>query len=80
MTRDQIIKAVSRGWTHPETEHLTMDETLAHAIVEEIMKVDNQPNLGCATTELLIAELLSRARIASIAGETWPSYRTIDAI
>ena len=38
-----------------------------------------KPLLGLATTELLIRELLARAEVSRIAGEAWPSYRTVDA-
>lgn len=80
MTRDQIIETVARGWTHPETEYLTMDPALAYAIVEEIMQINISPNLGCATTKELIHELAARAHTAETVGKTWLSYRTIDSV
>lgn len=78
MTKDQIVEAVARGWTHPETQHLTLDDNLARAIVEEVMRADTTPNLGCASTLMLISELDHRARQAAARGEEWPQYRTVD--
>ncbi len=75
MIRQNLVGAVARGWCHPDTEHLVMDEKLAYAIVEEIEKIDNEPNLGCATTMELIDELKTRVEMFG----TFSNYRTIDA-
>ena len=38
--REQIMKAVARGWSHPKNEKKTMDYDLVMAITEEVLKVD----------------------------------------
>jgi hypothetical protein len=74
MIRKELVGAVARGWCHPDTEHLVMDEKLAYAIVDEVEKIDNTPNLGCATTMELVDELKTRIEMNGTS-----SYRTIDA-
>lgn len=78
MTEDQIKEAVARAWTHPETQHLKLDDNLARAIVEEVMRADTTPNLGSASTLMLIAELDVRVRAAAEVGDKWPMYRPVD--
>lgn len=77
MDRMEVIGAVARGWTHPDTEHLVMDEKLAWAIVDEIIALDladETPRLGCATTAQMLEELTARAEVGGYA-----DYRTVDS-
>lgn len=46
--------------------------------VRQLRADREKPNLGCATTLDLINELRARAEVSAIAGERWPSYRTVD--
>jgi hypothetical protein len=78
MTIEEIQQAVARGWAHTYNSNKVMDERLALAIADEVFKIDNSPNLGCATTLELIEELGARARGAASVWEVWPNYRTID--
>jgi hypothetical protein len=39
VTREDVVGAVARGWCHPDTEHLVMDDKLALAIVDEVMAI-----------------------------------------
>lgn len=38
-TREEVLGAVARGWTHPSNSHKVMDEHLAYAIADEIEKL-----------------------------------------
>lgn len=40
---------------------------------------ERQAQLGCATTQELIAELAARADVSATIGEDWPRYRTVDS-
>ena len=72
-SREDLRGAVARGWTHPATESRVMDAELAEAIVAEVWDMLYPPNLGCATTAELLAELVARAEVGGYAG-----YRTVD--
>jgi len=45
MTREDLIGAVARGWTHPETAQKQMDSNLAYAIVDEVEELLSQEGL-----------------------------------
>lgn len=71
---EQIAGAVARGWCSPENAHKTMDTDLALAItkeIEDLLKTDVHPKLGCATTRALIEEIAARVSIDL-------GYRTTD--
>lgn len=38
--KEDIMGAVARGWCHDENAHKTMDEELALAITDEILKLE----------------------------------------
>lgn len=72
---EQIVGAIARGWCHPKNESKTMDSDLAMAIAEEVetlLKTDDYPKLGCATTRQLIDEICARLNLSL-------EYRTIDS-
>ena len=71
---EQIMGAVARGWCSELNAKKEMDSDLAMAIsteVEELLKTDIHPKLGCATTGQLIEEVVARLGIDL-------NYRTID--
>lgn len=72
--KEEIMQAVARGWCSEKNSSKTMDTDLAMAITEEILKIDNKPNLGCATTRELLEEVKTRIEIN---GQL--DYRTIDS-
>ena len=36
--KEQVTQAVARGWCHPDNSHKVIDEKLAFAIVDEVVK------------------------------------------
>ena len=71
---EQVMGAVARGWCDEKNGKKTMDSDLAMAIVDEVetlLKTDEHPRLGCATTRNLIEELFARLDIDL-------NYRAID--
>lgn len=83
MTREDIMGAVARGWCAPKNEDKVMDSDLALAISEEVWNLLNPPNLGCATTRELLAEITARIEVGgSGSGDIGVSaldYRTVDS-
>jgi len=74
---DAIVAAVAQGWTTDKNKSKEMDVALAMAIVanvERVLALDQQPQLGCATTRELLAELSARVEISGNL-----DYRTIDS-
>jgi hypothetical protein len=72
-TMEDLRGAVARGWCHPLNSTKIMDSDLAEAIAKEVWNLLNPPNLGCATTKELLAELTARAEVT---GAIY--YRTVD--
>ncbi len=73
----QIMGAVARGWCHKINAHKTMDSDLAMAItseVETLIRTDDHPRLGCATTRELLDEITVRIEVGSVGLD----YRTVD--
>ena len=78
MRSEQILGAVARGWCSEKNSHKTMDSDLATAIaseIERLLRTDQYPRLGCATTREMLDEIANRIEIHSDLME----YRTIDA-
>jgi hypothetical protein len=71
MTIEELRGAVARGWCSPKNAATVMDSDLAEAIAREVWDMLNPPNLGCATTRELLAELQARTEVDGSA-----SYRT----
>lgn len=71
-----IKGAVARGWGYPENAEKIMDVDLANAIsleVEKLFKDFKEPQLGCATTRELLAEIKARIEVDGNL-----DYRTVD--
>ncbi len=83
MNREEIAGAVARGWCAPTTENRVMDAELALAITNEVWNLLNPPNLGCATTRELLAEITARIEIGgwdhTQVGVSALDYRTVDS-
>jgi hypothetical protein len=83
MTREDIMGAVARGWCAPANVSKKMDSDLALAISEEIWNLLHQPNLGCATTRQLLAEITARIEVggcdSTVIGVSALDYRTVDS-
>ncbi len=61
-----------------EASRDTLARELDHAMTRDA-NPENEPYLGCATTEQLITELAARAEVSRRTGESWPNYRTVDS-
>jgi len=70
-TEKELIVINALDWA--EKEGIKNSLLIARRIEKELQKIDNKPNLGCATTRVLIDEI--RARI-EVDGQL--DYRTID--
>jgi len=83
MTREDIMGAVARGWCSPKNENKEMDADLALAISGEVWNLLNPPNLGCATTRELLAEITARIEVGGCdsteIGVSALDYRTVDS-
>lgn len=79
MEREEVMGAVARGWCHPDTGRLVMDEVLALAIVDEMMPLFKRdtPLLGLATTRQLLEELTTRIDVDYLAGGGGLDYTTV---
>jgi hypothetical protein len=71
---EELRGCVARGWCSPKNARKVMDSDLAEAIAREVWDMLNPPNLGCATTRELLAELQARTEVDGSAG-----YRTVEA-
>ena len=75
------LGAASVCWENMEGTGV-FDDRRAKEIGDELVEFlearVRQPRLGLATTRQLTRELDARAEVAQVAGETWPSYRTVD--
>jgi hypothetical protein len=60
----QARQLAAAAWTRPTTEKIAMDAVLAEAFAETIYELMWQPNLGCATTRELLAELTARIEVS----------------
>lgn len=72
---EQIVAAVAQAYRTEVSLEKTMDTAFASAIVsniENLLRTDKWPKLGCATTRSLIEELMARLDIDM-------DYRTIDS-
>jgi hypothetical protein len=77
MTSEAALQRVGIAWTTKANEKTTMDVNLATTfadIVDEIWAEVAKPNLGCATTRELLAEITARIEIDGNL-----DYRTIDS-
>lgn len=71
----QIRGALARGYCHPNNADKVLDSDLIEAMAAELLtllRTDECPRLGCATTRQLIDEVIARTDIDL-------NYRTIDA-
>ena len=73
-SKEQMLhECIGRAYCHAQNADKGVDGTLAASIVEEILKADRFPQLGCATTAELLQEITVRCEVNGTA-----KYRTID--
>ena len=73
MNRKILREALARGYGSTENQDKILDADLIEAMIVEVLAIDNEPQLGCATTEQLLDEIKTRIEM-----DGQLQYRTVD--